>query len=297
MTRPNPSHVKAGKIAARVLREIQEQVKPGVTALRLCTIAEKKILDYGGRPAFPCNVNINHIATHHTSPRNDPTKVPDFGLVKIDVGVHIDGYIVDTAATIDVDGSLEGFVAATEDALSAAITMIEPGVNLGKVGSTIEKVIKDYGLRTMKNLSGHSLERYNLHAGKTVPNTKKRIPDTVEIGDCLAIEPYATTGAGMVKDTDFVYILQNTGKDIELEGTAEKLRMHLYERYGPLPFTPRWIGASKGIDVEETLKELLRVKAVKGLPVQVEKSGRPVSHTEHTIFVTDSGVDVLTNPD
>jgi len=294
---PKPPHVKAGKIAARVLKEIRGELKPGITALRICTMVEKKILDYGGQPAFPCNVNINHIAAHHTSPRRDPTKIPDFGLVKIDIGVHIDGYIVDTAMTIDVDGTLEGFVAATDDALNEAIAMIEPGVNLGDVGREIEQIIKAYGLRAIKNLSGHSIKRYRLHGGKTVPNTKKRIPDVVEVGDCFAIEPYATTGTGYVKDTDFVYIMQNTGKDIELEGTAEKLRQHLNDRYGPLPFTPRWIGASEGVDVVEALKELLRAKIIRGISVQVEKKGRPVSHTEHTIFVTDEGVEVLTRPD
>ena len=297
MVKPHQSQIKAGKIAARVLKEIKDEVKPGVTALRICTMVEKRIMDYGASPAFPCNVNINHVAAHHSSPRKDPTKIPDFGLVKIDVGVHIDGYIADTAATIDVDGTLEGFVAATDDALAEAIAMIEPGVKLGAVGEVIERIIKVYGLRTIKNLSGHSIKRYRLHADKIVPNTKKRIPDVVELGDCLAIEPYATTGTGMVKDTDFVYVLQNTGRKIELDGTAEKLRVFLNDRYGPMPFSPRWIGATKGVDVVEALKELLRTKAIRGIPVQVERKARPVSHSEHTIFVSDDGVQVLTLPD
>ena len=297
MVGPHQSHIKAGKIAARVLKEVKDEIKPGVTALRICTIAEKKIMDYGASPAFPCNVNINHVAAHHSSPRRDPTKMPDFGLVKIDIGVHIDGYIVDTATTIDIDGTLEGFVAATDDALAEAITMMEPGVKLGDVGQEIERIIKAYGLRAIKNLSGHSIKRYRLHAGKIVPNTKKRIPDIVELGDCLAIEPYATTGTGMVKDTDFVYILQNTGKSMELEGTTEKLRVFLNDRYGPMPFSPRWIGATKGVDVVEALKELLRVKAIRGIPVQVERKARPVSQSEHTIFVADDGVQILTKPD
>jgi methionyl aminopeptidase len=217
--------------------------------------------------------------------------------VKIDLGVHIDGYIVDTATTIDVDGTLEGFVAATDDALAEAIAMIEPGVNLGDVGRNIERIIKQYGLKTIKNLSGHSIKRYRLHAGKVVPNTKKRTSDVVEVGDCLAIEPYASTGTGMVKDTDFVYIMQNTGKEVGLDGTAEKLRVFLYDRYGPMPFSPRWIGATKGVDIVEALKELLRVKAIQGIPVQVERKARPVSQSEHTIFVSEDGVQVLTAPD
>jgi methionyl aminopeptidase len=297
MTVPHPSHAKAGQIAARVLREIRDEVKPGVTALRLCTIVERKILDYGGQPAFPCGVNINHIAAHHTSPRDDRTKVPDFGLVKIDIGVHVDGYIVDTAISIDLDGSLDGFVAATDDALQEAVQLLEPGKNLGEIGQCIEKVVRAYGLRPIDNLTGHSIDRYRVHGNKVVPNTKTRTSEVVEPGDCFAIEPYATTGTGKVVDTDLVYIFQNTGRDVTLEGTTEKLRTHLNDHYGPLPFALRWIGVTGDVDIVAEIRELLRVKAIKGYPVQVEKKGRPVSQSEHTIFISDAEPIVLTKRD
>ncbi|MGY5852663.1 MAG: type II methionyl aminopeptidase [Candidatus Thorarchaeota archaeon] len=294
---PHPSHVKSGKIAARVLKEIGPEISPGASVLRICNLAEKKILDYGGQPAFPCNVNVNHVAAHNTAPVDDKSRIPDFGLVKVDIGVHIDGYIADTAVTIDVDGTLEGFVAATDDALEEAIQLLRPGVSLGEIGKQIQKVITAYGLRPIDNLSGHNLKRYRLHGGKTVPNTKRRTPDIVEAGEYYAIEPFATSGIGKVMDTDFVYILENTGKEMELKGTTEKLRKHLLDRYGPLPFTSRWVGASKGVDVVEEIRELLKVKAIKAHHVQVEKKGRPVSQSEHTVFVSESDVTVLTRPD
>ncbi|MGQ4911930.1 MAG: type II methionyl aminopeptidase [Candidatus Thorarchaeota archaeon] len=298
VTSPNPSAVKAGKIAAKVLSEISGMVEPGVRIIKLCSTAERRIRELGGVPAFPFNVSINHIAAHSTSPRGDRSEVPEFGVVKLDIGVHIDGWIADTALTVDIDGTLEGLVAAPEDALNEAIAMFRPGVSLGEVGKVIERVIKDYGLRPISNLMGHSMKRNRLHAGKKVPNTKARGYPTIEVGEYYAIEPYATSGTGTVIDSEYVYIFGNTGLDEELEGTTEKLRRYLRRQYGPFPFASRWIGtANKQIDVVEELRGLLKARAIIGYPMQIEKKARPISQSEHTVFVTEEGPVVLTKRD
>jgi methionyl aminopeptidase len=261
-------------------------------------LAENKIKEYGGAPAFPLNVSINHIAAHSTSPRGDKSEIPEFGLVKLDVGVHVDGYITDTARTIDIDGTLEGFVAATDDALTEAIDLMRPGAELGDVGHTIEKVIKEYGLKPISNLSGHSLKKFRLHAGKIVPNVKKRGIGTVEVGEYYAIEPFATTGTGTVIDSEYVYIFANTGLDEPMGGTTEKLRKYLREKYGPLPFASRWIGtSSKDVNIVDEIKKLLKARALIGYPMQIEKKKRPVSQTEHTVYVSEDGPIVLTQLD
>lgn len=292
---PNPAAIKSGKIAARILKEISEIIEPKIRIIKICSTAEKKIREYGGIPAFPFNVSINHIAAHSTSPKGDKSEIPEFGLVKLDCGVHVDGYIADTALTVDIDGTLEGFVSATEDALSEAIASITPGIALGNIGATIESVIKEYGLRPISNLSGHNLKRYNLHAGKQVPNVKKRGTPIVEIGEYYAIEPFATSGIGTVIDSDFVYIFANTGLEKTLEGTTEKLRKYLRDQYGPLPFTSRWIGtASKDIDIVSEIRELIKEKVIRGFPMQIEKKARPVSQAEHTVFISEEGPVILT---
>lgn len=273
-------------------------VKPKTRIIEICTTAEKKIREYGGLPAFPCNVSINHIAAHSTSPRGDKSEIPEFGLVKLDVGVHVDGYIADTALTVDIDGTLEGFVAATEDALAEAIVSILPGIALGEIGAIIEGVINEYGLRPISNLTGHDLKRNRLHAGKQVPNIKSRRTPLVEVGEYYAIEPFATSGIGKVIDSDYVFIFANTGIDTALEGTTEKLRKYLRRIYGPFPFASRWIGTvAKDIDIVTELKELLREKAIRGYPMQIEKKARPVSQAEHTIFISEGGPIILTQRD
>lgn len=295
VTSPNPESIEAGTIAARVLQEIREMIKPKQRIIKICATAENKIREYGGIPAFPCNVSINHIAAHSTSPRGDMSEIPEFGLVKLDVGVHVDGYIADTALTVDIDGTLDGFIAATDDALSEAISVIRPGTLLGEVGATIERVIKTYGLKPISNLNGHNLKRYRLHAGKQVPNIKTRGTPTFETGEYYAIEPFATSGIGRVIDSDYVFIFANTAIDTPIEGTTEKLRKYLRETYGPFPFASRWIGTNtKDVDIVSELKQLIRERLIRGYPMQIEKKSRPVSQAEHTVFISEDGPIILT---
>ncbi len=298
MVDPHPDSVKAGKIAARVLREISEMAKPNEKLIRLCSHAEKKIVEYGGKPAFPTNVCVNNIAAHRTSPDSDSSTIPEFGLVKLDIGVHVNGHIADTALTVDIDGSLEGFVAATEDALKEALELLRPDSFLGDLGKRIEKVIKAYGLRPIRNLGGHNITRFNLHAGKTVPNVTMRGTPKVEVGEYYAIEPYATSGSGKVIETDHIYIFSNVLDAKPMEGTTEKLRQYLRERYGPLPFAIRWVKTKdEKVDVLSEFRMLLKHKAISGNPMLIEKSDRPVSMSEHTVFVSEHGPIVLTESD
>lgn len=283
---PTAAHKRAGEVAATVRDETAEKLKPGMKILDVCEYAESRITELGGKPAFPCNVSINHIAAHYTSPRNDESTLPDGGLVKIDIGVHVDGYIADTARTVDMDGELEGFVAATDDALQEAIELMRPGTPLGEIGRKIEEVIGAYGLRPIRNLSGHQMKRYRLHAGKRLPNVKQRFTDKIKAGETYAIEPFATTGTGTAADTKYTYIFSNTRNEATLEDVTQKLRGHLLKAYGPFPFAARWVGTrDEDLEVEKELAKLLNANVIKPHPVLVEKGNRPVSQSEHTVFV------------
>jgi methionyl aminopeptidase len=118
-----------------------------------------------------------------------------------------------------------------------------------------------------------------------------------EAGECYAIEPFATSGSG-ISDTKNAYIFANTGADKTLEGMAEKLRLHLRQKYGSFPFASRWVqAATKQIDVPELLRTLLRNRVIKAYPVLAEKKGRPVAQSEHTVFVSEKGAIVLSQSD
>ncbi len=296
--KPNPLSVKAGRIAARVLQETCEMVEPGKKVISICSEAERCIIKLGAKPAFPCNVSIDHIAAHYTAPKGDRTVIPEFGLVKIDLGTHIDGYIADTARTVDIDGSLEGMVAATDDALQEAIKAIKVGMKVSMVGQVIERVIDAYGLRPVRELTGHNLERFNLHAGKKIPNIRNRDSTRIEQGEYYAIEPFATSGRSIDQSKN-IYIFANTASDRPVDNeVAEKLRQHLRKRYGPFPFASRWVGATDDkIDIMSKFRILLKKRAIKGYPVLVEKKERPVSQSEHTVYISEEGAIPLTKLD
>jgi len=297
MTSPHPDFVKAGQIAARVLKELSPQVKPGVKVLRICTLAEKKILEYGGGLAFPCNVSLNEEAAHYTSPHNDNRVFPRKGLVKVDIGAHVNGHIADTAVTVDLDNSYENFIAAAKSALDAAIEVIQPGVRVGEVGAAIERAIKKHGLRPVHQLSGHQLKQWNLHAGTNVPNVATRRGAKMNLGETFAVEPFATDGNGTVRSSAESYIFANVlANKKKLDRLTSQVRNAARKKFGPLPWASRWLSKSR-VDVTAALHTLLRAEAIRSYPVLIEGKGGMVSQFEHSLFVGEKGAIVTTLPD
>jgi methionyl aminopeptidase len=298
--RPHPDFMKAGKIAAKVLSLVEDEVKPRVKVLKICNLAEEKIMEFGASGiAFPCNISINNEAAHYTSPYADSKVFPDKGLVKIDIGAHVNGYISDTAITVDLDGSYEKFISAAKDALEAAIETVRPGAKLGDVGKSIERTIKGYGLKPIHQLSGHQLKPWNLHAGKNVPNVGMKISSAMNLGETYAIEPFATDGNGTIKSGQYSYIFSNDMKNKKkIDRNTLRVRNAARHLFKTLPWAGRWLhGKITGIDVEVALKALLRAGVIHGYPVLYEGKNGMVSQFEHSIFVGTEGAIVSTRRD
>jgi methionyl aminopeptidase len=298
--KPHPDFMKAGKIAARALSFVAPMVKPGVKVLKICQLAEKKIRESGASGvSFPCNISINDEAAHYTSPHGDTKKFPDKGLVKIDLGAHVNGYISDTALTIDLDGSFEKFVEASREALESAIEAVAPDVSLGDIGKAIERTIKQHGLKPIHQLSGHQLKQWNLHAGKNVPNVGTKLTSKMRLGETFAIEPFATDGNGTIKSGPNAYIFSNNMKNKKkLDNTTLRVRNIARQRFGSLPWAGRWLHSKSGnIDVAAAIKNLQRSGVIHGYTVLYEGKNGMVSQFEHSIFVGSNGAIVSTRRD
>jgi len=299
-TKPHPDFMKAGKIAGKALGLVEKEVRPGVPILKICQFAEEKILDLGASGlAFPCNVSLNEEAAHYTSPANDPKKIPDSGLVKIDIGAHVNGFISDTAITVDIDGSHEKFISAAKNALEAAIETIRPDVHVGEVGKSIEHTIKQYGLRPVHQLSGHQLKQWILHAGTNVPNVSMKVSPSMRIGEMYAIEPFATDGNGSIRNGPDAYIFSNDLKNKKkLDRTTLRVRNAARQLFKTLPWATRWLhGKLVGVDVDVAIKTLQRAGVIHGYPVLIEARNGMVSQFEHSIFVGPEGAIVSTRRD
>ncbi|MHA1575889.1 MAG: type II methionyl aminopeptidase [Candidatus Thorarchaeota archaeon] len=297
-TKPHPDFMKAGKIAARAISDVMKEVKPKVKVMRICKLAERKIMDYGATGlAFPCNVSIDNEAAHYTSPRDDKKVFPDKGLVKIDLGAHVNGHLSDTAITVDLDGSYEDFMSAAKEALEAAIQTIKPGIKLGKVGAAIERTIKGYRkLRPVHQLSGHQLKPWILHAGKNVPNMSTRTSEKMNLGETYAVEPFATNGDGTVKSGKGMYIFSNDLKNKKkLDRLTQQIRNITRQRFGTLPWASRWLYESKTkIDIAAAIHNLRRAGAIRGYSILLEGKDGMVSQFEHSLFVGEEGAIVST---
>ncbi len=294
---PHPDFMKAGEIAARALSDAMKEVKPGVRVLKICVLAENRILEYGATGlAFPCNVSINEEAAHYTSPHADKRVFPDKGLVKIDVGAHVNGYLSDTAVTVDLDGSYEEYIASAKEALEAAIQTVRPGIRVGEIGAIIERTIRNHGLKPVHQLTGHQLKQWNLHAGKNVPNVPMSMSPKMDLGETFAVEPFSTSGNGTVTGAKEAYIFSNDmGNKRKLDRLTLQIRNIARQRFGTLPWASRWLHRIKtDIDIDAAVRNLQRAGAIHGYPVLIEGKKRMVSQFEHSMFVGENGAIVST---
>lgn len=283
---------KAGRIAADVRGEARSFVEEGMSLLTICERVEKLILDKGGRLAFPCNVCVNDVAAHYSSPSGDVKRVSEGALVKVDLGVHVDGYIADTATTISFDSEHEGLVRAAKEALEHAIKTLRPGVRASEIGATIQETIERYGFKPIRNLTGHQLDRYVLHTGRSIPNVSRLDGSKIREGEVYAIEPFVTlpSGVGMVREINEVYIFRFQKERRVRNANARRLLGVIKSDFRMLPFSERWIrGVLPREEFDLAFSELLSSKSIAAYPVLVEAGGKVVAQAEHTVVVTKDG--------
>ncbi len=290
----------SGKVAAQALLVGAELCTPGRRLRDVVEAVEAHIRDAGLEPAFPCTTSLNACAAHFTPAHDDTTELQDGDLVKLDCGASLNGALSDNAMTIEVGGGKEheDLRKASEACLQEAISIIGPNVNLGDVGAAIELTAKDFGFKTIQNLTGHSLETYNLHAGLTVPNVGMRIHRRPRIGDVLACEPFVTDGqAGRVENSGpgNIYHFQRS-RPQRLPSTKQLLGA-IQKRHPKLPFAERWLeDAIPPHKLGFNLNQLQKAALIKHYPALSEASGGMVSQTEATLIITEDGCVVATDP-
>jgi methionyl aminopeptidase len=289
------------RLAGRIAAEVREQVKRSVTEdmliIDICEKTEALIRNKGGKPAFPCNVSINEITAHYTSPPGDKRTVPAGSLVKVDLGVHVDGYIADTAQTVCFNPEYEDLVTTAEEALQTGIKTIRAGMFTSRFGSAMQKAIESHGLKPVANLTGHQVGRYMIHTGRSLPNVSHLSTNRVNAGEVYAIEPFVTlkNAAGNVESVRDAHIFRFMKQKSLRNESAKKLCDYIARNFHTLPFAERWLQKVVSPDYyKAAFSELLSSKTLMVYPVFVEASGKPVAQAEHTVLVTKDGCEVLT---
>lgn len=280
---------EAGEILAQVREETAKRVEIGASHLEIAKFAEDRIRELGGKPAFPVNISIDEEAAHATPSIDDDST---FGeeMVNLDIGVQIDGWLADTAITVDLSGH-DDLAEASAEALDAALEVVAPGVETGEIGAEIESVIEGYGYNPVVNLSGHGLAHYEQHTEPNIPNRAVSQGIELQVGDVVAIEPFATDGSGKVGEGAEEEIFALEREASVRDRSARQALDQITEEFRTLPFATRWLDVSRP---EMALRRLKMQDMVHGYPVLKEEEGFLVSQKEHSVIVTEDGCEVFT---
>lgn len=284
---------KAGAIAKEVREYARSFIKKDMPLLEIANRLDEKILELKAKPAFPVNLSINEIAAHSTPGFNDTEKAR--GLLKVDIGVHIDGFVADTAFSLDLDNLEENkkLIKSSELALQEALKTIKVGVTIAEIGEAIETKIKSFGALPIQNLSGHEIKQYDLHAGLTIPNFNNSSTKQITSG-VYAIEPFSTSGFGAVRDgkVSGIYMLQKEGQ--VRDAIAREVLKFIVDEHQTLPFCSREIYKKFGVRGLLALKRIEDAGLLHHYPQLIEKSGANVAQTEHTVIVLENEIIITT---
>ncbi|MFX1317614.1 MAG: type II methionyl aminopeptidase [Promethearchaeota archaeon] len=294
--------LRAGKIASEALAFTCSQVKAGESLLNIVGRGEDKIQSLGGKPAFPINISVNHHAAHYTPSLDDRTQIPELALVKIDLGAHVDGYVADTAKTVLVgeDENLQRLIKAAEAGLQAAIQTARAGIRVWNISKAISTAMRQMKTRPIENLTGHSIEPFNLHAGVSVPSVvhpeERILSPRLNEHMVVAIEPFATySNNPRVDDLEpghiFGFARARNPKSADLRSLFSLMKVE----FAQLPFSSRWMAELVERDqITSILRQLKREGCIHNYPVLGLRDKSPIAQAEHTLIIEKDGCTVTT---
>lgn len=286
---------RAGKIAAQCREWAREAIKPGVSLRYILETIEATIRKEGGEPAFPAQTSRNECAAHYCSSPEDETVYEEGDVVKVDMGVHVDGWIADTACTVDLSptGENKALVQASADALSAAIGLVEVGRPVSEIGAAVERTITKAGFEPVRNLTGHGLDRWKVHCAPQIPNYGERGGGKLAEGMVIAIEPFACTGRGFIHEAGKAEVFMLMRPPRKAKGIDKGVLLEM-QRWRGLPIARRYFDHLDREAVEDTISKLARQGVLVRYPPLVEQPGVLVAQTEHTLYISADGVEIIT---
>ena len=207
----------------------------------------------------------------------------------------IDGYVADTAATVDLsnDGRWSKLISASRDALASAIATVRDGVPVGEIGGAIERTILKAGYQPVRNLTGHGLGRWKVHTAPQIPNYAERGGGTLRQGMLFAIEPFATTVKGHIREAGKAEVFMMVRPPKKAKG-LDKDVLKAIESWRGLPIARRYFQHLDSAAVEDTLTKLAKQGSLMRYPPLVEEDGVMVAQTEHSLYLGPEGVEILT---
>lgn len=286
---------KAGRVAGEARELGMSMVGKGVKLFDVAQEVESYIRSHGCGLAFPCNISINEVAAHYTPSVNDKSVFEVGDVVKVDCGAHCDGYVGDTAGTVEVGTNrFHDLIEASKAARDSVMEFVGEGVPINEIGKVVDMTIRSRGFRPLQNLTGHEIQQYNLHAGLSVPSYDDGNTDPLEKGMIIACEPFATNGEGFVKAGKPGNICRLVRPDRTVDDPSlQQFLDYVKEEFSTFPFCARSCDWPKA---NIMLSKLLRHGIASSYAIMVEVKGGCVSQAEHTVYIAGHRGEVTTLP-
>ena len=289
---------EAGRIAGTARKMAVEMIRPGARLETVMLTVEDYIRSEGAGIAFPAQTSRNHVAAHYCPRPGDPTTYEAEDVVKVDIGVEVDGYVADNAQTVYLgeETKYQNMVKASAAGLQAAIDTAGPGVAVHALSTAIEKAIEGLGFRPVYNLTGHGVARWTVHCAPQIPASPDRwTRGALEPGMVIAIEPFATDGRGTVHESGRSEIFMLQKKPRKMKGIDEAVWAGI-EAMNGLPFARRSFADLPADTIEATLGRLKRTGCLMDFPPLVDPDpSTRIAQTEHTLIVLEDGIEVITD--
>ncbi|KAF5211763.1 Methionine aminopeptidase 2 [Clavispora lusitaniae] len=307
---------KGAEVHRRVRQKAQQQIKPGMTMLEIADLIENSIRTYTGNDhtlkqgiGFPTGLSLNHVAAHYTPNSNDKVVLKYEDVMKVDIGVHVNGHIVDSAFTLTFDDKYDKLLTAVREATYTGVKEAGIDVRLNDIGAAVQEVMesyeveldgKTYPVKCIRNLNGHNIGDYVIHSGKTVPIVANGDMTKMEEGETFAIETFGTTGKGYVipQGECSHYALNQDIDGVKLPSErAKSLVKSIKDNFGTLPWCRRYLERAGEDKYLLALNQLVRAGVVEDYPPLVDTSGSYTAQYEHTILLHPHKKEVVSKGD
>ena len=303
---------KAAEIHKNVRKYAQTLIKPGMDALDFCNQLEemnRKLHNYqelNSGIGFPTGFSINNCAAHFTPTIGDKITVGKNDVVKVDFGSHINGRIIDSAFTFSFDPKYDELLKAAQEATNTGIKEAGIDVRLGELGGHIQETMESFEIelngkiipiKPVRNLGGHNIKPYHIHGGKLIPCIKTNDMTKMEEGEIFAIETFATTGSGIVKEMDPTshYMKNENHQFVDLKiKSYKKMLNDINTKFNTLPFCDKWLSQyTDNKNSQIILNKLSDLNVIKKYPPLYDLDNSYVAQYEHTIILKSTAKEVL----
>ncbi|KAI1658047.1 peptidase [Daldinia decipiens] len=311
----------AAETHRQVRQWAQKNIKPGQTLTEIAEGIENSIRRLVGHDGlsegdakvagvgFPTGLNLDHIAAHYTPNAGNKTVLQQSNVMKVDIGVHVNGRIVDSAFTMSFDPMYDNLLAAVKDATNTGIKEAGIDVRLGELGGYIQEAMESYEceingttypIKSIRNLTGHTILPYSIHGTKSVPIVKTQDNTKMEEGDVFAIETFGSTGNGYVHDEGEVshYALRSDAPKVDLRLSSAKSLLNVIKKnFGTIPFARRYLDRLGQEKYLLGLNNLVQSGIVEDYPPLLDKKGSYTAQFEHTILLRPTVKEVISRGD